>query len=97
MHEPLASIIISLLAIILVVLIWQAFLLLRIARSLAAHATKQKLTEPAETSSGKSRTTSPTNFERFLVEDPARQQLGKKEQAAAYRLWRKENGLTWNK
>jgi hypothetical protein len=37
-----------------------------------------------------------SDFDRFLAEDPSRQLLGKKEQAAAYRAWRKANGLTWN-
>lgn len=36
------------------------------------------------------------DYERFLAEDAKRLLLGKKEQAAAYRAWRKENGLTWN-
>lgn len=35
------------------------------------------------------------DFERFLAEDRKRMLMGKKEQAAAYRAWRKENGLTW--
>lgn len=37
-----------------------------------------------------------SEFDRFLAEDPSRQLLGKNEQAAAYRAWRKANGLTWN-
>jgi hypothetical protein len=37
-----------------------------------------------------------SDFDRFLAEDPSRQLLGKNEQAAAYRAWRKANGLTWN-
>lgn len=35
-------------------------------------------------------------FETFLAEDPARRQLPKKEQFAAYRKWRQENGLNWS-
>ena len=35
------------------------------------------------------------DFERFLLEDPARRALPKKEQFAAYRTWRKEKGLSW--
>ncbi len=34
-------------------------------------------------------------FETFLEEDPARRKLAKREQFAAYRQWRKENGLNW--
>lgn len=35
-------------------------------------------------------------FEAFLAEDPGRLQLTKKEQFAAYRKWRQENGLNWS-
>jgi hypothetical protein len=35
-------------------------------------------------------------FETFLSEDPARRQLPKKEQFAAYRKWRQEKGLNWS-
>lgn len=35
------------------------------------------------------------DFERFLAEDPARRELPKSEQFAAYRQWRKEHGLSW--
>jgi hypothetical protein len=34
-------------------------------------------------------------FECFLNEDPTRRLLPKKEQSAAYRIWRKEKGLNW--
>jgi hypothetical protein len=35
------------------------------------------------------------DFERFILEDPARRTMSKKEQFAAYRAWRKEKGLSW--
>lgn len=35
-------------------------------------------------------------FETFLTEDPARQQLPKSEQFKAYRRWRREKGLNWS-
>lgn len=35
-------------------------------------------------------------FESFLAADPARKALSKKEQAAAYRKWRQENGMNWS-
>ena len=35
-------------------------------------------------------------FEDFLHEDPARRRLPKREQFAAYRLWRQEKGLNWS-
>jgi hypothetical protein len=34
-------------------------------------------------------------FATFLAEDPARGQLPKKEQFAAFRRWREEKGLNW--
>lgn len=34
-------------------------------------------------------------FEIFLEEDPARRELPKKEQFAAFRAWRGEQGLNW--
>lgn len=34
-------------------------------------------------------------FKRFLDADPSRKLLAKKEQFAAYRQWRAEQGLTW--
>jgi hypothetical protein len=35
-------------------------------------------------------------FEAFLAEDPARLQMTKAEQFAAYRQWRHENGMNWS-
>lgn len=34
-------------------------------------------------------------FEAFLAEDPARRELPKKDQFAAFRRWRAEKGLNW--
>lgn len=34
-------------------------------------------------------------FAEFLAEDPARRELPKKEQFAAFRRWRDEKGLNW--
>lgn len=36
-------------------------------------------------------------FESFLEGDAIRRNLPKNEQFAAYRQWRKENGMTWSK
>ena len=36
-------------------------------------------------------------FEVFLAEDAARQQLTKTEQFSAYRRWRRDRGLNWSK
>ncbi|MFC7335859.1 hypothetical protein ACFQY0_01615 [Haloferula chungangensis] len=35
-------------------------------------------------------------FQEFLDEDPARSELPKKEQFAAFRKWRREKGLNWS-
>lgn len=35
-------------------------------------------------------------FEAFLDEDPSRRSLSKKEQSAAYRKWRQQNGMNWS-
>ncbi|HVJ47418.1 MAG TPA: hypothetical protein VM511_13590 [Luteolibacter sp.] len=35
-------------------------------------------------------------FEAFLEEDPSRRSLSKKEQSAAYRKWRQQNGMNWS-
>ena len=37
------------------------------------------------------------HFEQFLAADPRRRELPKKEQFAAFRKWRQEMGLTWDK
>lgn len=36
------------------------------------------------------------SFEAFLSQDPSRSTLSKNEQFAAYREWRRENGLNWS-
>lgn len=56
-----------------------------------ANAAAQKENEPsaAESAPGGA-------FEAFLGEDPARRELPKSEQFAAYRQWRQEKGLNWS-
>ena len=92
MNETPALIIISLLALMLLILLRHGFILARIARSLEQPSIKSNRAPTVETAGR----TPQSDFDRFLVEDPSRQQLAKKEQAAAYRAWRKQNGLTWN-
>jgi hypothetical protein len=50
--------------------------------------------EAAAARHDESRRLSP-EFEQFLTEEPARRELPKSEQFAAYRRWRKERGLSW--
>lgn len=103
MNELHVTLIISLLALAVAILIWQSLVLARIAR-LLAQPTPQKTPHPPSTTAApqssdpaSSQPSTPeTDFDRFLAEDPQRQLLAKKEQAAAYREWRKQHGLTWN-
>ena len=79
---------------ILLLLVWLgqiglAARLRRISRDL-----KSLLPEPSP--AGFPKESGPSEFERWLVDDPARRALPKKEQFAAYRRWRSERGLTWN-
>lgn len=64
----------------------------RLARSMAGSPRPESrgtaLTKEAKGGSRKA-------FERFLEEDPARRDLPKKEQFAAFRRWREERGLNW--
>jgi flagellar basal body-associated protein FliL len=99
MNDALALIIISLLVLIVVILLWHGAILARIARGIEQPSTKPKrapVVEMPGSTSEFSLSTPQTDFDRFLAEDPARHQLAKKEQAAAYRAWRKERGFTWN-
>jgi len=96
MFDPASSTIISLLAIILVVLMGHGFLLGRIARALEKSSNKRNRVAMPDPTPEDAASTSISDFDRFLAEDPTRHQLAKNEQATAYRAWRKERGLTWN-
>ncbi|WAC19249.1 hypothetical protein OVA24_18650 [Luteolibacter sp. SL250] len=52
-------------------------------------ATQRRTGEVIETRSG-------TAFDKFLDEEPSRKLLSKKEQSAAYRKWRQEQGMNWS-
>lgn len=101
MNETLTLIIVSLLTLIVIILLWHGVILARLARILEQPSANPKRAPVVETP-GSTTQSSPsgsqpqTDFDRFLFEDPTRHQLAKKEQAAAYRAWRKQNGLTWN-
>ncbi len=107
MQDPVATLIIALLALILVTILWISIQLIRITHYLEGGGSKSKTStttnaapaEPASspsTSSHQSAQGKTSDFDLFLAEDPSRQSLGKKEQSAAYRVWRKARGLTWN-
>ena len=65
--------------------------LTRVERRLVAGVSREETAAPslAETTAG-------GTFDTFLNEDPARRELSKGEQFAAYRRWRQENGLNWS-
>ncbi len=89
--------IIVLLCVALFLLLWILTVLSRISRQLAQSSAKPVRTATAASGSPPANDPTPnSDFDRFIAEDPARLQLTKKEQAAAYRTWRKKQGLTWN-
>jgi len=107
MHDPVATLIIALLALILVTLLWISIQLIRIAHRLEGGGSRSTTPPPSDaapaepasspsTSSHQSAQGKTSDFDLFLAEDPSRQSLAKKEQSAAYRDWRKARGLTWN-
>lgn len=55
----------------------------------AQPAAPEEAPEPAEGAPGGA-------FEEFLIENPERRLLSKKEQSAAYRKWRQERGMNWS-
>jgi len=98
MPEPVApQMLIPLLSAValLVLLIAMTFViyrkLARIERFLnqAVEKDDQRVPSSAETSPGGA-------FETFLNEDSARRNMPKAEQFAAYREWRKKNGMNWS-
>jgi len=101
MNDLHFTILITLCAFCVLLLIIACLLLARVVRLLEGNPVRKTVDAgtpdaaiPLAASSPNSQARS--DFDRFLAEDPSRQLLGKKEQAAAYRAWRKANGLTWN-
>lgn len=88
---------------VILVALFAALLLLLAIRSALGRLEgrlEQLLRRPEGTSrEGESSAENPEQnsaFERFLAEDPTRVNLPKSEQAAAYRQWRRENGMNWS-
>lgn len=102
MNDLHFTILISLFAFCVLLLIILCLLLARVVRLLEGPAARKAVdvgTPDAPAPAAPAPVVSPqarSDFDRFLAEDPSRQLLGKNEQAAAYRAWRKANGLTWN-
>jgi hypothetical protein len=106
MNDLHFTILAALLVFCVVLLIIACLLLARAVRLLEGPAVRKTLdvgksAAPVATASipatlPQSSSQARSEFDRFLAEDPSRQLLGKNEQAAAYRAWRKANGLTWN-
>jgi len=83
-----------------------ALMLLQLAMSLGTRARLRRIERrlaaaESESSAGDEGATVEArpggDFERFLDEDPARRELSKREQSEAYRRWRRERGLNWDR
>ena len=85
-----------------VLLILVLIFLLRISYRLKRLELKQSaapeeiIAEVAAVTKTRSKTEA-SEFEKFLQEDGSRRMLSKREQAAAFRDWRKQRGVTWGK
>ena len=84
---------VGLLTLVVAILLGISRRLWRMERMLGEESTRREDADPgplpAETSAGGA-------FETFLSEDPEHRKLPKREQFAAYRRWRQENGLNWS-
>ena len=86
----------------LFVLVVMLFLLASLSRSVArmeGRMGQQQVKTTAPSMSGESMASRKLehreDFMTFLIEDPERRKLSKREQFAAYREWRKAKGLSW--
>ena len=91
----LASLGCLLLAVVLAVLVRMAARMGRIERLLAGDIGRGNAELELRTEAGGGAEVRRREFEEFLAEDEARRDLPKKEQFAAYRVWRRDQGLTW--
>lgn len=99
MSEPVAPLVIILLSGVLGLLLLALVILVRIAGRVAHLERQLGAGQPRAEAAGASPTAAETAaggaFETFLSEDPARRELPKGEQFAAYRRWRQARGLNW--
>jgi len=100
MNDHHVTVIISLFAVCIILLLIACLQLARALKLLEIIATRKPVAHAYDTPAvAVSKTTAAaqpvTEFERFLAEDPSRRMLPRKEREAAYRAWRKANGLTW--
>jgi hypothetical protein len=70
--------------------------LARIERLLAEKKEKSRGQSPQERTGEVIESRSGTAFDKFLDEEPSRRLLSKKEQSAAYRKWRQDQGMNWS-
>jgi hypothetical protein len=100
MPEPDAPTLMILLAAALCLLGWLLVLVLGVSRRLAR--LERRLAGDADRQESADAAAAPVEypaggaFEAFLDEDPARRELPKGEQFAAYRRWRHERGMNWS-
>jgi hypothetical protein len=67
----------------------------RVSRLQRALAPPPEIAAEREERGGRDEAATAGAFEAFLAEDPARRELPKKDQFAAFRRWRAEKGLNW--
>lgn len=84
---------VGLLVLVVAILLGISRRLMRIERM---HSEESARREDADAGPLPSETASGGAFETFLSEDPERRNIPKREQFAAYRRWRQENGLNWS-
>ena len=99
MSDPDALNLMILLVAALVLLGWLLVLVLGVSRRLARLERRLAVDVGHQEAGDAVAVESPAGgaFEAFLDEDPARRELPKGEQFAAYRRWRHERGMNWSK
>lgn len=100
MPEPETNPTVILLYICIGLLVLAVVLIFRVSRKLSRLegqiSKKVDRSEASEHGPSLAETSPGGAFEAFLAEDPARLQLTKAEQFAAYRQWRHEKGMNWS-
>lgn len=95
MSPALLWMILSVIVLLVAVLATGMAILRRLRRLEQRIAEQQLRHDTVESTMAAVETTAGGTFESFLKEDPARRQLSKSEQFAAYRRWRQERGMNW--
>jgi hypothetical protein len=90
--------VVGVLLLVVVVLLCSALAQIkRLAESVDAVLAGRAAAEPPAPAASESNGSRQRQFDAFLAEAPERAILPKREQFAAFRQWRQENGLTWGR